>query len=140
MKRMLTALTAVVVAGSLVACAGPQTSRSGDIHTVDIENEVQPADLVVNIGDEVRWANHRSLPVRLDLAVRNPRETLSCERGFSNFIGMKRDSAEIAPNESASACFSKVGVVKYNLCMESALPGVKTITSGTVRVGDLSRR
>lgn len=140
MKKMLTALAAVVVAGSLIACAGPQTSRSGEIHTVNIEKEPAPADLVVNVGDEVRWVNHRTLPVRLDLVIGDPRETLSCERGFSNFVGMTRDSAEIAPNESVAACFKKVGVVKYNIRMESALPGGKAITSGTVQVGDPTKR
>ena len=134
------AMVAVALSVSIVACAGPQTSRSGQIHTVKVEEAPQPADLVVNVGDEVRWVNHRTLPVRLDLVTGDPRETLSCERGFSNFFGMKRDFAEIAPNESAAACFSKVGVVKYNLRMESALPGGKTITAGTVQVGDPTKR
>ncbi len=133
------AMAVVALSVSLVACAGPQTTRSGEIHTIKIEKEPEPADIVVNIGDEVRWVNHRSLPVRLDL-VADAQDTLSCERGFSNFLGMKRESATIAPNESVAACFSKVGVVKYNLRMESALPGGKAITSGTVQVGDPTKR
>lgn len=40
--RMLMAMAVVAVAGSLVACAGPQTSRSGEIHTVNIEREPMP--------------------------------------------------------------------------------------------------
>lgn len=133
------ALVGVALSLSMAACAGPQTSRSGEIHTVKIEAEPHPADLIVNIGDEVRWVNHRTLPVRLDL-VGDVHDGLSCERGFSNFIGMKRESAVIDPNGSAAACFSKVGVIKYNLRMESALPGGKAITSGTVQVGDPARR
>lgn len=133
------ALVGVALSMGLMACAGPQTTRSGEIHTVKIEKEPEPADMVVNVGDEVRWVNHRTLPVRLDL-VGDVHETLSCERGFSNFFGMKREFATIAPNESVAACFSKVGVVKYNLRMDSALPGGRAITSGTVQVGDPTKR
>ncbi len=122
-----------------IACTGPSMSRSGDIHTVNVEAEPHPADLVVNVGDEVRWVNHRSLSVRVDL-VGDVHEALSCERGFSNFLGMKSESATIKPNESVAACFSKVGVIKYNLRMDSAMPGGRTITSGTVQVGDPTKR
>ncbi|MEX5213934.1 MAG: hypothetical protein NW703_07185 [Nitrospiraceae bacterium] len=141
MKRFkVWTMPALVLSVGLAACAGPKTTRSGEIQTVNIEKEPVPSDLVVNVGDEVRWENHRAWPVRLGLVTGNLRETLSCERGFSNFLGMKRDSAEIGPNESVSTCFSKVGVIKYNLRMESALPGGKTITSGTVQVRDPVKR
>lgn len=132
-------MTVMVVAGSLMACAGPQTTRSGEIHTIKIEKGPEPAQAVVNVGDEVRWENHRSLPVRVDL-VGEVQDTLSCERGFSNFLGVKRDSATVAPNESVAACFSRVGVIKYNLRMDSALPGGHEISSGTVQVGDPTKR
>lgn len=132
-------LIGAVLCMGLMACAGPKTSRSGEIHTVNIEAEPHPVDLVVNVGDEVRWVNHRSLPVRLDL-VGDVHETLSCERGFSNFLGMKSESTTIEPNGSVAACFSKVGVIKYNLRMDSALPGGKQITSGTVQIGDPTKR
>ncbi len=133
------ALAIVALSVSLMACAGPQTSRSGEIHTVKIELEPEPADVVVNIGDEVRWINVRTLPVRLDL-VGDAHKTFSCQRGFSNFLGMKREYAVIDPNESVAACFSKVGVIKYNLRMESALPGGRAIKSGSVQVGDPTKR
>lgn len=138
-KRNVWAMAVVALSVGLMACAGPQTSRSGEIHTVKIEKEPEPADMIVNVGDEVRWVNHRALPVRVDL-VGDVHQTLSCERGFSNFFGMKRDHAVIKANESVAACFSNVGVVKYNLRMESALPGGKSITSGTVQVGDPTKR
>ncbi|HEY5931457.1 MAG TPA: hypothetical protein VIT63_00990 [Nitrospira sp.] len=132
-------LLGAVLSMGLMACAGPKTSRSGDIQTVNIEAEAHPADLVVNVGDEVRWVNHRSQSVQVDL-VGDMHETLSCQRGFSNFLGMKRESATIDPNESVSACFSKVGLIKYNLRMDDSLPGGKKITSGTVQIGDPMKR
>jgi plastocyanin len=138
-QRYVWALVGIALSMGLMACAGPQVSRSGEIHTVKIEREPHPADLIVNIGDEVRWVNHRMQPLRLDL-VGDVHEGLSCERGFSNFLGMKSEHATIEPNESVAACFSKVGVIKYNLRMDSALPGGEAITSGTVQVGDLTNR
>jgi plastocyanin len=138
-QKHVWALVGIALSVGLTACAGPQTSRSGEIHTVKIEQEPHPADLIVNIGDEVRWVNHRTLPVRLDL-VGDVHEGLSCERGFSNFLGMKTEEATIKPSESVAACFSKVGVIKYNLRMDSALQGGKTITSGTVQIGDPAKR
>ena len=140
MKQFIVMAAVMATAGSLGACAGPQTTRSGVVHTVKIEKEAHPADLVVNVGDEVRWVNDRTMPVRVDLVVGDVDGQLSCQRGFSNFMGMKRDSAEIGANQSVSACFTQVGVVKYNVRMESALPGGKTITSGTVQVGNPGRR
>lgn len=131
-------LGAVLCMG-LMACAGPKISRSGDIHTVNIETEAHPVALTVNVGDEVRWVNHRSEPVRLEL-VDAAHETLSCERGFSNWLGMTRESVTIDPNESVSGCFSRVGVIKYNLRMDASLPGGKAITSGTVQVGNPTQR
>jgi len=106
---------------------------------VNIETEPHPPNVQVNVGDEVRWVNHRSMPVYLEL-VGNVYDTLSCERGFSNFLGMKSESVKIKPDKSVSACFSNVGLTKYNLRMESAAPGGNEITSGTVQVGDPIKR
>lgn len=117
-----------------VACAGPSTSRTGAVHDIRITERPEPADLIVNPGDEVRWVNARSLPLRIDL-VNVQSSDISCERGFSNIFGAIGESATIKPNNTASACFTKPGVVTYNLRMDSALPGGRDIVSGVVRVG-----
>ena len=117
-----------------VACAGPQTTRTGTVQDIKIAEGAEPPELTVNPGDEVRWINVRTLPLRVDLVGVKP-EDLACERGFSNFFGMIQESATINPNESASACFVKAGAVKYNLRMESALPGGKSIVPGVIQVG-----
>ena len=41
----------------------PQTSRTAVIHDVKFEATLAPADLTVHVGDEIRWVNHRTLPV-----------------------------------------------------------------------------
>ena len=120
----------------LSACAmlDPPTTRSGEIREVKIEEVIIPATLAVGIGDEVRWVNHRRLPVRIDFLGKELDE-VSCQRGFTNWIGMMKESATVGGGESASLCFSKAGVITYNVGMDSALPGGKQIALGEVRVG-----
>jgi len=128
----LTMVIAAVV--MLVACAGPATTRTGAVHDIRITEGPVPADLIINPNDEVRWVNSRTLPLRVDL-VNVESDELSCERGFSNMFGATRESATIKPNETASACFTKAGVVNYNLRMDSALPGGQIIVPGIIRIG-----
>lgn len=127
------ALTCVTVA-AVGACAGPTTTRTGAVHDIKIAEKPEPGDLIVNPGDEVRWINSRTLPVRVDL-VNVKSEDVSCERGFSNLFGVMGESATIKPNETASACFTKPGVVNYNLRMDSPLPGGQVIVPGVIRIG-----
>lgn len=130
----IAAASVVMIALLAAACSYPPTTRTGAVHDIRVVEGPEPADLVVDPSDEVRWVNGRTLPIRVDL-VGIKSDGLSCERGFSNIFGMLAESATIKPNESASACFTKSGVVKYNLRMESALPGGKVISSGIVRIG-----
>ena len=116
------------------ACAAsPTTSRTGAIHDVTVTEGPDPADLMVNPGDEVRWVNSRTASIQIDLVKTNP-ELLSCNRGFSDFLGFPRAFAELSAGETASACFVLTGDVQYNLRMESALPGGMKFVSGVIRV------
>lgn len=120
----------------LSACAmfAPPTTRTGEIREVKIEEGLAPTIVTAGVGDEVRWVNHRTLPVRIDF-LGEDLEEVSCHRGFTSWTGMKKDSATLGANESASACFSKAGVIIYNVRMDSALPGGKQIVQGEVIVG-----
>jgi plastocyanin len=131
---LLMACVSVLVSIMLTACAMPPTSRTGSVHDIRVTEGPDPADLIVNPGDEVRWVNGRSLPVRVDL-VNIQSDGLSCERGFSNIFGFMQESATVKPNETVSACFIRPGVVNYNLRMDSALPGGRTVAPGIIRVG-----
>lgn len=132
------AMSIAAIALLVTACAHPPTSRTGAIHDIRVVEGPEPADLIVNPGDEVRWVNARNLPIRVDL-VGMKQEDFSCERGFSNLFGVIGESAMAKPNESASACFNKSGVVNYNLRMESPLPGGEKIVSGVVRIGTIAK-
>lgn len=127
-------LAVVTAALMIAACAGPSTSRTGSVHDIRIAEGPDPADLIVQPGDEVRWVNARTLPVRVDL-INVPSDGLSCERGFSNFFASIQESSTIKPNQTTSACFTKPGVVNYNLRMESALPGGSVVVPGVIRIG-----
>ena len=133
-SKLFVLMMTLVAVASAGACAGPTTTRTGAVHDIKIAEGPEPADLIVNPGDEVRWVNARTLPVRVDL-VNVKSDDVSCERGFSNLFGAIQESATIKPNETVSACFTKSGVVNYNLRMESALPGGKVVVPGVIRIG-----
>lgn len=120
---------------SACAVSTPPTTRTGEVHDVKIEEGLAPAILTVGVGDEVRWVNHRSRPVRIDF-LGEALDEVSCQRGFTNWIGMQKESAIVAVNESASLCFAKAAVIDYNVRMDSALPGGKQIVRGEIRVGN----
>jgi plastocyanin len=126
--------TAIAAMTLTVACAGPATTRTGVVHDIRVAEGPVPDDLIVNPGDEVRWVNSRTLPMRVDLVNVNPND-VSCERGFTNMFNTFKGSATVKPNETASACFVQAGVVSYNLRMDSALPGGQKIVPGVVRIG-----
>lgn len=115
-------------------CTLPQTSRTASIHDVKIEDSVSPDNLLVQPGDEIRWINLRKLPVTVDIPTLNT-DDLACNRGFTNFVGMLKETAGLGPNETASLCFKKPAVVNYNVRSETALAGGKLILPGVVKVG-----
>lgn len=125
------ALAAVVL---LAGCGSlPKTTRTAVIHEIKFEEHMMPAELTVHVGDEVRWANHRTLPVLIDIPGLDA-DMLSCEREFSNMFGRAQELFELGPNKSASLCFNKAIVISYNARMRSAAPGGMQIEPGTIRV------
>lgn len=133
----------ITILASILAAAGcagvASTTRTGNIHDVKFEERMTPANLQVQPGDEVRWVNQRTTPVTVEF-LGGALDAVTCETGFSsraltNLRGRLQESATIAPNESASLCFSNVGTVTYNARMDSAVAGGQIIESGTVRVG-----
>lgn len=138
MDRGTAQILGVLFVGLSLLTAGcansPMTTRTGDIVDVKIENDVTPKRVIALVGDEVRWVNHRSQPVRIDFTG-GALDDASCRRGFTNWIGMKKESVQLDANETASLCFSGRGVHTYNVRMDSALPGGKQIVQGEVQVG-----
>lgn len=125
---------ASVAIALLAGCTSlPQTSRTAVIHDVKFEGALDPADLTVRVGDEIRFVNHRTLPVLIDIPGLNA-DMLSCDRGFTGMMGGVTELKELDPSKSASLCFSKPIVISYNARMRSADPGGMKIEPGTIRV------
>lgn len=103
-------------------------------HYVQIQDAVSPQRLDVQVGDEVRWQNLRSEPVRISLLSHLSGSGVSCETGFSHF-GSLDDTATIPPNAYVSLCFARAGSIQYNVWLKpddplrSMTPTAKIIVS-----------
>lgn len=119
----------------LAGCAFVPTDTSPHhTHYVHIQDTVSPQSLAVHIGDEVRWQNLRSEPVRISLLSHLSGSGVSCETGFSHF-GSLDDTATIPPNAYVSLCFARAGSIQYNVWLKpddplrSMTPTAKIIVS-----------
>ena len=139
MARVLAASFAAML---WVGCAGMpigssglhDTSRTGKVYDINITgNEITPKELAVQPGDEIRWVNHRTLPVQLAFTDPLERHKLSCERHFAGLTGVTH-STKIGANDSASLCFATPGVLTFMARMEDNVPGNETIATGSIEV------
>ena len=124
-KSLLILLGMAMISG----CASlPETTRTGDVSDIHIEANVSPEVARARPGDEIRWVNHRRGTVKLILLdIR--KENLSCNRGFAT-----DGTTLLNANQTASICFNKAGEVKYQVRMESALPGGEVNSQGKIVV------
>jgi plastocyanin len=106
----------------------PQTTQTGEVRDVNIASTLSPEKVSARPGDEVRWINQRKGSVTLILQDTRP-DRLACNRGFSN-----EGIAVLAPGQTASLCLNKAGEVKYNVRMESMLPGGEEPAKGQIEV------
>lgn len=104
-----------IVAGLLASCAAASPGTAPvRTHHIHIQDAVSPQHLNVHIGDEVRWQNLRSEPVRISLLSHLSGAGVSCQTGFSRF-GSLDDTATIPPNAYVSLCFARTGSIQYNV-------------------------
>lgn len=115
-------------AGLLAACAAatPGTAPART-HYIHIQDTVSPQRLDVHVGDEVRWRNLRSAPVRISLLNQLSGSGVSCQTGFSRF-GSLDDTATIPPNAYVSLCFARTGSIQYNVWLTLEDP-LRSMTS-----------
>ena len=97
----------------------PLTDRSpANVHYIQIRDSVAPMDLYVSVGDQVRWQNLRSEPVRIGIMHGVDLEQTSCDKGFRKF-GVMDDFATIKSRDYVSLCFIRPGIVRYNIWMDA---------------------
>lgn len=85
---------------------------------VKILDEVKPTTLYVRVGDEIRWLNLQSSPVRVGILNGGWHDDVTCEKGFKRF-GTMEDLVVIAPQEYVSLCFAKPVTVHYNVWLDA---------------------
>jgi len=125
----------LIGAGLLASCAAasPETAPL-QTHYIRIQDTVSPQHLNIHVGDEVRWQNLRSEPVRISLLSQLSGSGVSCRTGFSRF-GSLDDTATIPPNAYVSLCFARTGSIQYNVWLKledplrSMTPTAKIIVS-----------
>lgn len=109
----------------------PYSSKATRIHTVNVGPKIEPLQINAGRGDEVRWVNERSHPIAL-IFPKSDEVRISCRSGFKNIDSVL--SAVIAPNASASMCFSELGKYDYQVRLDENLPGAETDRNASVFV------
>jgi hypothetical protein len=92
--------------------------NTGTVRYVQILDEVKPPTLYARVGDEIRWVNLQSSPVRIGILNGGWHGHVACEKGFGSF-GSIEDSVVIAPQEYVSLCFGKPATVHYNVWLDA---------------------
>ena len=108
----------------------PDTSRTAVVHDVRITlTDIAPTDLRVNVGDEIRFINERSNPVRVILIEAG--KSIACTKGFNGHIDQE---ARIKPGQYASFCFNKTGPVRYMAREQTSVTGGEQVLSAQIQV------
>lgn len=136
-SRYLFLIPAGIAWGSSLLLAGceslPSTTTTGGVHYIHIAERVEPRELRVGPGDEVRWVNERSTPVRLGFLGHTDLSEVSCAKGFQRW-GRIEDMVDIPPQGYVSLCFSQPGDISYNVWWSNADPRHAVSRTATIRV------
>jgi len=129
-----------------LACAShqhfPESSLTGGVFEVKIDNSVTPQSVTAKRGDEVRWINMSNTPVDVSV-VQTREELISCQKGFaSTNLGYLFGTSEyenivmatVRPNESASLCFAISGKYVYTLRKDPSTTGSLDKKSGSITI------
>jgi plastocyanin len=119
----------------LLGCqAVPTVTRTGDVKDIIIGDELSSRETAVNTGDEVRWINKRTQPVRVMFLDAVLDKQLSCKNNVGGWM-TPSDTAKLGKNETASVCFRDPGYFRYIVRMESAKTTGDINVQGVIRVG-----
>ena len=119
----------------VLGCQGtPTVTRSGDVKDIIIGDNLTITETAVNAGDEVRWVNKRTAPVRIVFLDPVSDKQMSCKNNVGGWM-TPSDTAKLGKNETASACFRDPGYFRYIVRMESALTTGDINVQGVIKVG-----
>ena len=119
----------------VLGCQGtPTVTRTGDVKDIIIGDDLSSREVAVNTGDEVRWINKRTAPVRIVFLDPVSDKQLSCKNNVGGWM-TPSDTAQLGKNETASACFRDPGYFRYIVRMESAKTTGDVNVQGVIKVG-----
>lgn len=119
----------------VLGCQGlPTVTRTGDVKDIIIGDNLTSGDIAVSPGDEIRWVNKRTAPVRVVFIDAVLDKQLSCKNNFGGWM-KPGDTAQLATNETASVCFRDAGTFRYTVRMESARTAGELNVPGVIKVG-----
>ncbi len=119
----------------VLGCQGlPTVTRSGDVKDIIIGDNLTSSETAVNTGDEIRWINKRTQPVRVIFLDTVLDKQLSCKNNVGGWM-TPSDTAQLATNETASVCFRDPGYFRYIVRMESAKTTGDINVQGVIKVG-----
>lgn len=140
MNRMSSALGAVVFCACAACGHGHEMSAPSIVRTVEITDVVNPMVLYAKAGEEVRWQNLRTNPVRLGfLGIPAPND-LGCKKGVTNILGDINDLVTITPGNWVSLCPTHSGALQYNIWFDAENPKGAISPTATVEVDAGGRR
>jgi plastocyanin len=113
----------------------PTVTRTGEVKDVVIREDLSPATLTANAGDEIRWINKRQGNVRI-VFLDPVTEMLSCQRNFGGLMGADKNqyTANLGSNDSASVCFRSPSQVRYVVRADSNLPTGEQNIAGSINI------
>jgi hypothetical protein len=125
---------ALCVISVIAGCSLKERVQStGTVRYVRILDAVKQPTLYAHVGDEIRWLNLLSSPIRVGILNNGWDGHVVCEKGFKQF-GRMEDSVVIGPQEYASLCFAKPATVQYNVWLDAEnLKGSMSPTA-TIRI------
>jgi hypothetical protein len=115
----------------------PTVTRSGDVKDIIIGDNLSSGEVVASPGDEVRWVNKRTAPVRIVFLDSVSDKQFSCKNNFGGLM-TPSNTAKLDMNETASACFRDPGYVRYTVRMKSADTTGELNVPGVIKVGGQS--
>lgn len=119
----------------VLGCQGmPTVTRTGDVKDIIIGDDLSSREIAVNPGDEVRWVNKRTQPVRVIFLDAVLDKQLSCKNNVGGWM-TPSDTAQLGKNETASVCFRDPGYFRYIVRMESAKTTGELNVPGVIKVG-----
>ena len=129
-----------------LACAShqhfPESSLTGGVFEIKIDNSLRPQSVTAKRGDEVKWINMSNALVEVSL-VQTREELISCQKGFaSTNLGYLFGTSEyenivmatVRPNEFASLCFAIPGKYVYTVRKDPSTTGSLDKTSGSITI------